>query len=104
MTLISVVPEFHMKLFSLLSFSGLFAPHWRPDVRGTLFGLSQYSRREHICRATLEAICFQTREILDAMEQDSGVHLKKLVVDGAMTKNDLMMQIQADFLGETLRL
>jgi glycerol kinase len=81
-------------------FSGLYAPRWRPDARGTICGLTQYTRREHICRATLEAVCFQTREILDAMNKDSGLKLNKLLVDGAMTANELMMQTQADFLSK----
>ena len=77
----------------------MFAPHWRSDARGTLVGLTQYTRREHICRATLEAVAFQVYEILLAMEKDSGHRLKALLVDGGMTKNDLLMQIQADFNG-----
>ena len=80
-------------------FNGLFAPHWRSDARGTLVGLTQYTTREHICRATLEAVAFQVYEILLAMEKDSGHRLKALLVDGGMTKNDLLMQIQADFNG-----
>ena len=88
-------------LFRLFSLSGLFAPHWRPDARGTVCGLTQFSDRRHLCRAALEAVCFQTRELLDAMEKDSGLRLNKLLVDGGMTKNDLMMQIQADQQGET---
>ena len=80
-------------------FNGLFAPHWRSDARGVIVGLTQYTRREHICRATLEAVAFQVYEILLAMEKDSGHRLKALLVDGGMTKNDLLMQIQADFNG-----
>ena len=80
-------------------FNGLFAPHWRSDARGTIVGLTQYSRREHICRATLEAVAFQVYEILLAMEKDSSQRLKALLVDGGMTKNDLLMQIQANFNG-----
>lgn len=77
----------------------MFAPHWRSDARGVIVGLTQYTRREHICRATLEAVAFQVYEILLAMEKDSGHRLKALLVDGGMTKNDLLMQIQADFNG-----
>ena len=82
------------------SFSGLYAPRWRPDARGAIVGLTQYSRKEHVCRAALEAVCFQTREILDAMDKDSGLQLERVLVDGAMTGNDLMMQTLADFLSE----
>ena len=80
------------------AFSGLYAPRWRPDARGAIVGLTQYSRKEHVCRAALEAVCFQTREILDAMDKDSGLQLERVLVDGAMTGNDLMMQTLADFL------
>ena len=91
---------FSRKLFSIyFRFNGLFAPHWRSDARGTIVGLTQYTRREHICRATLEAVAFQVYEILLAMEKDSSQRLKALLVDGGMTKNDLLMQIQANFNG-----
>ncbi len=82
------------------AFSGLYAPRWRPDARGTICGMTQFTRPEHVCRATLEAVCFQTRELLDAMDADSGLKLNKLLVDGAMTANGLMMQTQADFLSK----
>ncbi len=85
------------------SFNGLFAPHWRSDARGTIVGLTQYTQREHICRATLEAVAFQVYEILLAMEKDSGQQLKALLVDGGMTKNELLMQTQADFNGSCRR-
>jgi glycerol kinase len=81
------------------AFSGLFAPHWRADARGALLGLSRFHTRAHIARATLEAICFQTREVLDAMAADSGARLAVLKVDGGATVNDLLMQMQADILG-----
>lgn len=81
------------------AFSGLFAPHWRDDARGLIIGLTQYTSRAHICRALLEAICFQTREVIDAMRADSGVELKVLRVDGGMTKSALLLQTQADLLG-----
>ncbi|PIK57667.1 putative glycerol kinase, partial [Apostichopus japonicus] len=80
------------------AFSGLFAPYWQNDARGIICGLSQFSNKAHIARAVLEAVCFQTREILDAMNQDSGIRLTKLRVDGGMTANNLLMQIQADLL------
>ncbi len=81
------------------AFSGLFAPHWRPDARGAIVGLSRFHTKAHLARATLEAICFQTRDVLDAMANDSGVRLGVLKVDGGATLNDLLMQLQADLLG-----
>ncbi|MGH8872455.1 MAG: glycerol kinase GlpK [Acidimicrobiia bacterium] len=81
------------------AFSGLFAPHWRPDARGVITGLTRFATRGHIARAALEATAFQTRDVLDAMVTDSGVRLRELRVDGGMTVNDLLMQFQADILG-----
>jgi glycerol kinase len=81
------------------AFSGLFAPHWRPDARGVITGLTRFANRGHIARAALESTAFQTRDVLDAMVADSGVDLKELRVDGGMTANDLLMQFQADILG-----
>jgi glycerol kinase len=81
------------------AFSGLFAPYWKNDARGVIVGLTSYVTRGHIARATLEATAFQTREVLDAMEQDSGVSLKSLKVDGGMVYDELLMQFQADILG-----
>ncbi len=81
------------------AFSGLFAPHWRPDARGAIVGLTRYANRGHLARAVLEATAFQTREVLDAMNADSGVELTALKVDGGMVRNDLLMQFQADILG-----
>ncbi|MDX6415797.1 MAG: glycerol kinase [Trebonia sp.] len=81
------------------AFSGLFAPYWRSDARGAIVGLSRYNTNAHLARATLEAICYQSRDVSDAMEQDSGVHLEVLKVDGGVTANDLCMQLQADILG-----
>jgi glycerol kinase len=81
------------------AFSGLFAPHWRPDARGVITGLTRYATAGHIARAALEATAFQTRDVLDAMVADSGVGLVELRVDGGMTSNDLLMQFQADILG-----
>jgi glycerol kinase len=80
------------------AFSGLFAPYWRPDARGAILGLTRFVNRAHLARAVLEATAFQTREVLDAMNADSGVALKSLKVDGGMVKNDLLMQFQADVL------
>ena len=80
------------------AFSGLFAPYWRGDARGVIVGLTRYVNKGHIARASLEATAWQTREVLDAMEADSGVKLKELKVDGGMVYNDLLMQFQADVL------
>jgi len=81
------------------AFSGLFAPHWRSDARGALVGLTRYVNKGHIARAVLEATAFQTREVLDAMNADSGVDLTELKVDGGMVGNETLMQFQADILG-----
>lgn len=80
------------------AFSGLFAPHWRGDARGAIVGMTRYNTKAHIARAALEATAFQSREVLDAMEADSGVKLEELRVDGGMTANNLLMQFQADVL------
>jgi len=80
------------------AFSGLFAPHWRSDARGALVGLTRFVNKGHIARAVLEATAFQTREVLDAMNADSGVPLKELRVDGGMVVNETLMQFQADIL------
>lgn len=80
------------------AFSGLFAPHWRPDARGALVGLTRFVNKGHIARAALEAIAFQTREVLDAVNADAGVPLSELKVDGGATANDTMLQFQADIL------
>ncbi len=81
------------------AFSGLFAPHWRSDARGVIVGLSRYNTNAHVARATLEAIAYQSCDVAAAMEQDSGVKLEVLKVDGGVTANELCMQIQADTLG-----
>jgi glycerol kinase len=81
------------------AFSGLFAPYWRSDARGAIVGLSRFNTDAHIARATLEAICYQSRDVVDAMASDSGVTLDVLKVDGGITVNNLCMQIQADVLG-----
>jgi glycerol kinase len=80
------------------AFSGLFAPYWRPDARGALLGLTRYVNKGHIARAALESIAFQTREVLDAVNADSGVPLTELKVDGGATVNNLLMQFQADMI------
>ena len=84
------------------AFSGLFAPHWRPDARGALVGLTRYVNKGHIARAVEEATAFQTREVLEAMNRDagpSGAPLRELKVDGGMTRDELLMQFQADQIG-----
>jgi len=81
------------------AFSGLYAPHWDMDARGVIVGLTRYATRAHLVRATLEAICYQAREVLEAMESDAGLRLKALKVDGGAVVNDLLMQLQADILG-----
>lgn len=80
------------------AFSGLFAPYWRSDARGVIVGMTRYVNKGHIARAALEATAFQTREVLDAMEKDSGVKLTSLKVDGGMVFNELLMQFQSDIL------
>jgi glycerol kinase len=81
------------------AFSGLFAPYWRSDARGAIVGLSRFNTNAHLARATLEAICYQSKDVADAMEKDSGVKLDVLKVDGGVTANELCMQMQADILG-----
>ena len=81
------------------AFSGLFAPYWRSDARGAIVGLSRFNTNAHLARATLEAICYQSRDVVDAMAADSGVTLSTLKVDGGVTANRLCMQLQADILG-----
>jgi glycerol kinase len=86
-------------IYFVPAFSGLFAPYWRSDARGVLVGITRYINKGHIARAALEATAYQTREVLDAMEEDSGVKLRSLKVDGGMVYNQLLMQFQADILG-----
>ncbi len=80
------------------AFSGLFAPYWRSDARGAIVGLTRAATKAHLARATLEAICYQTRDVLDAMVQDSGTALKEMRVDGGITANSLCMQMQSDIM------
>ena len=80
------------------AFSGLFAPYWRSDARGVIAGLTRYVERGHIARTVLESTAYQTRDVLEAMEADSGVTAQTLFVDGGMVANDLLMQFQADIL------
>ena len=81
------------------AFSGLFAPYWRSDARGVIAGLTRYVNKGHIARAVLEATAWQTKEVVEAMDKDSGVALKSLRVDGGMVHDELLMQVQADVLG-----
>jgi glycerol kinase len=81
------------------AFSGLFAPHWRPDARGVITGLTRFATKAHFARAALEAAAFQTREVLDAANADADVPIPELKVDGGMVANELLMQFQADILG-----
>jgi glycerol kinase len=81
------------------AFSGLFAPYWRDSARGVITGLTRYANRGHIARAALEAVAYQTRDVLEAMEKDSGIPIRELRVDGGMVANELLMQFQADQLG-----
>jgi glycerol kinase len=97
-TLAKTVPD-NGGVYFVPAFSGLFAPYWRSDARGAVVGLSRFNTKAHLARATLEAICFQTRDVLDAMVKDSGVRLEVLKVDGGATINDTLMQLQADILG-----
>uniref|UniRef100_A0A8C9NF87 Probable glycerol kinase n=1 Tax=Serinus canaria TaxID=9135 RepID=A0A8C9NF87_SERCA len=80
------------------AFSGLYAPYWEPSARGIICGLTQFTNKNHIAFAALEAVCFQTREILDAMNKDCGIPLSQLQVDGGMTTNKILMQLQSDIL------
>lgn len=86
-------------IYFVPAFSGLFAPYWRSDARGAIVGLTRFINKGHIARAALEATAYQTREVLDAMEKDSGVKLTALKVDGGMVFNETLMQFQSDLLG-----
>lgn len=86
-------------IYFVPAFSGLYAPYWRSDARGVIVGLTRYINKGHLARAVLEATAYQTREVLDAMNKDSGVDLKALKVDGGMVFNNTLMQFQADILG-----
>jgi glycerol kinase len=81
------------------AFSGLYAPYWRADARGVIAGLTRFANRGHICRAALEATAYQTRDVVDAMAEDSGIRLRELRVDGGMVRSQPLMQFQADILG-----
>jgi glycerol kinase len=85
-------------IYFVPAFSGLYAPYWGSDARGVIVGMSRYANKGHLARAVLEATAFQTREVLEAMEKDSEIHLFSLRTDGGMVENDLLMQFQADIL------
>ena len=80
------------------AFSGLYAPYWKHNARGVIAGLTRYTNKGHLARAVLEATAFQTREVVEAMEQDSGIRMGVLRTDGGMVENELLMQFQADIL------
>ena len=86
-------------IYFVPAFSGLFAPYWRSDARGAIVGLSRFHTAAHLARATLEAICYQSCDVVEAMQADSGIELTSLKVDGGVTASELCMQIQADTLG-----
>lgn len=96
--LASSVPD-NGDVYFVPAFSGLFAPYWELTARGTIVGLTQYSTKCHLVRAALEACCFQTKDILEAMGKDSGILIRQLLVDGGMSVNNFLMQLQADILG-----
>ena len=100
-TLAQTVPD-NGGVYFVPAFSGLYAPHWNDGARGTIIGLTRFANRGHLARAALEATAFQTAEVLQAMEEDSGVRLDTLRVDGGMTDNDLLMQCQADIVNRTV--
>ena len=89
-------------MYFVPAFSGLYAPYWKSSARGVIAGLTRYANKGHLARAVLEATAFQTREVVEAMEIDSGVHLDVLRVDGGMVENDLLMQFQADVLNRSV--
>jgi glycerol kinase len=86
-------------IYFVPAFSGLFAPYWKSSARGAIVGMTRYVNKGHVARAALEATAYQTREVVDVMEKDSGVKLSSLKVDGGMVYNDTLMQFQADILG-----
>ena len=96
-TLAASVPD-NGGVYFVPAFSGLFAPYWRSDARGVIVGLTRANTKAHIARAALEAICYQTKEVIDAMEADSGIKLTEMRVDGGITNNKLCMQLQSDIM------
>jgi glycerol kinase len=86
-------------VFFVPAFVGLGAPHWDQDARGTIVGITRGTKAAHLVRAALEAICFQTKDVILAMEKDSGIKIRRLKVDGGASKNDFLCRFQADILG-----
>lgn len=99
----SIAADDNGGVYIVPAFFGLFAPRWRPDAAGVIVGLTRFADRSHITRAALEATCFQTREVVEAMQKDAGRELSGLCVDGGMVANDLLMQMQADILGSSVQ-
>ncbi|KAL0114615.1 hypothetical protein PUN28_011723 [Cardiocondyla obscurior] len=97
-TVVEQIPADNRIVF-VPAFAGLYAPYWRKDARSIICGINEDTTSAHIVKAALQAVCFQTRDILEAMRKDTGLVLSKLLVDGAMTNNDLLMQMQADICG-----
>ncbi|XP_072761014.1 glycerol kinase 3 isoform X1 [Anoplolepis gracilipes] len=97
-TIVEQIPTDNRVVF-VPAFAGLYAPYWRKDARSIICGISEDTNSAHIIKAALQAVCFQTRDILEAMKEDTGLVLSKLLVDGAMTTNNLLMQMQADICG-----
>jgi len=95
----SVAEEGSAGIYFVPAFSGLFAPYWDMHARGCIVGITRYTKREHIVHAALEAICYQTRDVLEAMMEDSGMRIAELRVDGGATVNNYLMQLQADISG-----
>jgi glycerol kinase len=89
-------------LYFVPAFSGLYAPYWKDNARGVIAGLTRYANKGHVARAVLEATAFQTRDVLEAMEKDSGIKLDALRADGGMVADDLLMQFQADILDRSV--
>ncbi|XP_078325512.1 glycerol kinase-like isoform X2 [Crassostrea virginica] len=87
--------------FFVPAFGGLLCPYWEDDARGTIVGMTGYTRREHICRAALESSCFMVKDMMKGVESDIGFSIPELYVDGGMTVNNLLLQIQADFINKT---
>jgi glycerol kinase len=100
--LASAVPD-SGGVYLVPAFVGLGAPYWDPQARGMIVGITRGTNRSHIARAALEAIAFQTRDVLEAMQRDSHIALNHLKVDGGASRNDLLMQFQADLLGVAVR-
>jgi len=101
-TLADSVPD-TAGVYFVPAFVGLGTPYWDPAARGTIVGITRGTTRAHLARASLEAIACQTRDVLEAMQQDAGVELNVLKVDGGATVNNLLMQMQADLLGAPVR-